>query len=73
MLGQEQDIAGVPPSPGELLTLILLAAAAVADAVQGMQARAVGSFTLVLTVAVGLSSHRDGTRDGGRQGGKLWL
>lgn len=38
-----------------------------------MQAGAVGSFTLVLTVAVGLSSHRDGAWDGGRQGGKLRL
>lgn len=75
MLGQGRDPAGVPPSqaPGEPLTLVLLAAAAVADTVQSVQAGAVGSFTLVLTVAVGLSSHRDGARDGGRQGGKLRL
>lgn len=46
------------------LTLILLAALAVLDAVEAVQAGAVGSFTLVLTVAVGLSSNRDGTWDG---------
>lgn len=60
-------------SGSPFLTLIFLATLAVLDTVEGMQAGAVGSFTLVLTVAVGLSSHRDGARDGGREGGKLRL
>lgn len=55
------------------LTLILLATLAVLDTVEGVQAGAVGCFALVLAVAVGLSSHRDGAWDGGREGGKLRL
>lgn len=60
---------GRPP----FLTLVLLAALAVLDAMEGVQAGAVGRFALVLTVAVGLSGHRDGARDGRREGGKFRL
>jgi len=55
------------------LTLVLLAALAVLDAVEGVQTGAVGRFALALAVAVGLSGHWDGARDGGREGGKLRL
>lgn len=61
------------PWGSPFLTLVLLAALAVLDAVEGVQAGAVGRFALVLAVAVGLSGHRDGARDGGREGGKLRL
>lgn len=62
-LKPQRTTAGSWGSP--FLTLILLATLAVLDAVEGMQAGAVGRFALVLTVAVGLSGHRDGARYGG--------